>query len=49
MPGSGGAQFPLGPLVLSRTTAATPVTVVSRDDAKSLCAQNLDWVEALGT
>ena len=49
MPGSGGAQFPIGPLVLSRTTAATPVTVVSRDDAKSLCAQNLDWVEALGT
>jgi hypothetical protein len=49
MPGSGGAQFPIGPLVLSRTTAATPVTVVSPDDAKSLCAQNLDWVEALGT
>jgi hypothetical protein len=47
-PGSGGAQFPIGPLVLSTTTADLPVTYVSPRAARSLCGKNLDWVEAIG-
>jgi hypothetical protein len=46
-PGSGGAQFPMGPLVLGRTTAELPVTYVQPSAARSLCGKRLDWVEAL--
>ncbi len=48
-PGSGGLQFPLGPLVLGRTTAELPVTYVRAADARSLCGKSLDWVEALAS
>ena len=48
-PGSGGRPFPLGPLVLGRETAEPPVTYVAPADARSLCSQSLDWVEALAT
>ena len=47
-PGSGGPQFELGPLVLSRTTADLPVTYVRPAEAQTLCGKNLDWIEALG-
>ena len=40
---SGSANF------LSRTTADSPVTVVRPSQARSLCGQSLDWVEALGS
>ena len=48
-PGSGGVQFPMGPLVLSTTTADLPVMYVQPSNAASLCGRNLDWVEALGS
>lgn len=47
-PGSGGAYSYLGPLVLSRSTAALPVEIVAPSQARSLCGKSLDWVEALG-
>jgi hypothetical protein len=47
-PGSGGEQFAMGPLVLSRPTADLPVTYVRPGDARSLCGRDLDWIEALG-
>ena len=47
-PGSSGAIFPIGPLVLSTTTAAdAPLTLVPVDRARELCAKRLDWIEAL--
>jgi hypothetical protein len=47
-PGSGGVQFPIGPLVLSTATAAdVPVTVVPAARARELCGKRLDWIEAL--
>ena len=47
-PGSGGATFGIGPLVLSTTTAAdAPVTVIPGSRARELCGKRLDWVEAL--
>jgi hypothetical protein len=48
-PGSGGPQFNIGPVVLSRTTADLPVTYVQPSDARFLCGKTLDWVEALGS
>ena len=48
-PGSGGPQFEMGPLVLSRTTADLPVTYVRPAQARTLCGNRLDWVEALGS
>ena len=48
-PGSGGPQFPMGPLVLGRTTADAPVTYVPPAKARTLCGRNLDWIEALGS
>jgi hypothetical protein len=48
-PGSGGSRFPAGPLVLSRTTADTPVTTLSAARARELCGKSLDWVEAVGS
>ena len=47
-PGSGGAPFPLGPLVLSRVTAELPVGYVEPSAARSLCGSSLDWLEAVG-
>jgi hypothetical protein len=46
-PGSGGAEFPIGPLVLSTTTARAPVTTVASANARTLCGKSLDWVEAV--
>ena len=46
-PGSGGAQFFLGPVVLATTTADLPVTFVRPADARTLCGKSLDWIEAL--
>jgi hypothetical protein len=46
-PGSGGYPFGMGPLVLSRGTAAdATVLSVAPADARSLCGKRLDWVEA---
>jgi hypothetical protein len=47
-PGSLGPGRTLGPVVLSQGTAAAPESLVSPDKARSLCGQNLDWIEALG-
>ncbi len=46
-PGTGGPEFPIGPLVLSLTSADLPVTIVDSERARSLCGERLDWVEAL--
>ena len=46
-PGSGGAVFPIGPLVLSTAAGDAPVTVVSAARARELCGKRLDWVEAV--
>ncbi|HEY8501894.1 MAG TPA: hypothetical protein VIL21_04365, partial [Solirubrobacterales bacterium] len=47
-PGSGGAPFGIGPLILSTTTAAdAEVEIVYTTEAASLCGRPLDWVEAL--
>jgi hypothetical protein len=48
-PGSGGPQFPMGPLVLGSTSADFPLTYVQPARARTLCGRNLDWVEALGS
>ncbi len=47
VPGSGGAPFALGPLVLSRVAADPPVTYVQPASARSLCGKRLDWLEAI--
>ena len=47
-PGSSGPPPELGPLVLSRGTADQPLSYVKRSDARRLCGQTLDWIEALG-
>src|SRR5919204_654429 len=39
--------FPGGPIVLSRETADRPFFYVPASDARSLCGQRLDWVEAV--
>jgi hypothetical protein len=47
-PGSGGAQFAMGPVVLgTKTAAALSVTYVKPSAASTLCGKRLDWVEAL--
>jgi hypothetical protein len=48
-PGSGGPQFPMGPLVLGSTPADFPLTYVRSAKARTLCGRNLDWIEALGS
>jgi hypothetical protein len=48
-PGSGGPQFPMGPLVLGSTPADFRVTYVQLSKARRLCGRNLDWIEALGS
>jgi hypothetical protein len=47
-PGSGGAQFGFGPLVVSRGGDDLPVSTVPSARARTLCGRNLDWIEALG-
>jgi hypothetical protein len=47
-PGSGGSQFALGPLILSRGPEGVPVRYVPSADAGTLCGRDLDWIEALG-
>jgi hypothetical protein len=46
-PGSDGAPYPLGPLVLGTTTAALAISYVPAAEARSLCGARLDWIEAL--
>ena len=46
-PGTRGEAFPIGPLVISLTTADSPVRYVPTSDARSLCGKRLDWIEAL--
>jgi hypothetical protein len=47
-PGSGGPPEPIGPLVFSSSmNEDPPVHLVPADQARSLCTQRLDWVEAL--
>ena len=47
-PGSGGQPpFGTGPLVLAQGTADRPVQYVQPRDARSLCGNRLDWVEAV--
>jgi hypothetical protein len=45
-PGSGDPPFYLGPLVLARPEDVS-VRYVSGPDARSLCGEPLDWIEAL--
>jgi hypothetical protein len=47
-PGSGGFQFGLGPIVLTRGPEDVPVVYVGSADATALCGRTLDWIEALG-
>jgi hypothetical protein len=46
-PGSDGAPFPLGPVVLSRSTADRPLVYVRPRDARELCGKRLDWIELI--
>jgi hypothetical protein len=46
-PGSGGPPFSFGPLTLSREDARDPVETISPSDARTLCGQRLDWIEAV--
>jgi hypothetical protein len=46
-PGSGGPPFSFGPLTLSRQDARDPVLRVPTSQARSLCGQRLDWIEAV--
>jgi hypothetical protein len=46
-PGSGGAQFGFGPLVISRDDDNAPVSIVPSTKARALCGRRLDWIEAL--
>jgi hypothetical protein len=49
-PGSGGDPFTFGPLALNLLDASEPsrpITYVKPADARSLCGQRLDWVEAI--
>lgn len=45
-PGTGGADLPIGPLVLS--SADAPVRYVRPARAQLLCTKTLDWIEAVG-
>jgi hypothetical protein len=46
-PGSGGRPFPLGPLLVGQGAAERAISFVAPADARSLCGQRLDWVEAV--
>ena len=47
-PGSGAEPFAFGPLTLSREDAREPVLRLRPSEARSLCGQPLDWIEAVG-
>jgi hypothetical protein len=47
LPGSGGPQFPFGPLALSRDTDDGSVLSVAPAQARTLCGRNLDWIESI--
>jgi len=46
-PGTGGADYGSGPLVVAPTEPARTVKVLSSERARRLCGRELDWVEAL--
>ncbi len=47
-PGSAARlAYPVGPLVLSTTTAELPVRYTNPSAARSLCGRRLDWLEAV--
>jgi hypothetical protein len=46
-PGSGGAPFAMGPLVLAREGVGDQVLRLPAGQARDLCGARLDWVEAL--
>jgi hypothetical protein len=46
-PGTRGAPFPLGPIVLARDTIDAPLIRVPAARARELCGRPLDWVEAI--
>jgi hypothetical protein len=46
-PGTRGAPFPLGPLVLAKDTIRAPVIRLAADRANELCGRRLDWVEVV--
>jgi hypothetical protein len=46
-PGSGGTPYAFGPAALSLVDARQPVSRIQPAAAASICAQRLDWVEAL--
>ena len=48
LPGSGGQDFAVGPLVVSPSGAAPAVAYVEPGRARSLCGRTLDWIEAVG-
>jgi hypothetical protein len=48
-PGSAGSQFGIGPLVVSRGSDDARIVSVPPARARTLCNENLDWVEALGS
>jgi hypothetical protein len=45
--GTGDQPFPFGPLAFSQGTADQAVSYVLPRDARKLCRENLDWVEAI--
>ncbi len=47
-PGSGAEPFAFGPLTLSREDAREAVLRLRPSEARSLCGQPLDWIEAVG-
>jgi hypothetical protein len=48
-PGSGGAPFPIGPLVLSSSDPAdSTIQYFPPSQASTLCGKTWDWIEALG-
>lgn len=46
-PAAGGYPFGLGPVVLSPVQNRTQVTTLPASQARELCGQRLDWIEAL--
>ncbi|TMK38698.1 MAG: hypothetical protein E6G56_13605 [Actinobacteria bacterium] len=46
-PGSGGIQYPLGPLEISDAREEFPLFYLRPGEARRLCGRRLDWVEAI--
>jgi hypothetical protein len=46
-PGTGGAEYGVGPLVVAPTTQRRRLVTVRAADATRLCGRTLDWIEAL--